>query len=95
MSNATLVWGRQWPPQPRPNVHPPPRPVLTLRASAYELLVSRDGRTWTVAARVSGRTTGITDVLRFPPVRARYVRLRIAAATHHTPPLLDELTIRR
>jgi trehalose/maltose hydrolase-like predicted phosphorylase len=92
---ATLVWGRQWPPQPAPNVHPPPGPVTTLRASSYDLLVSRDGRTWAVVARVRGRTSGGKDVLSFAPARARYVRVTISAATHHTPPLLEELTVRR
>ena len=91
---ATLQWGRQWPPQPAPNVHPPPGPVKTLRASSYDLVVSRDGRHWTVVARVRDRTSGTRDVLRFAPARARYVGVRIMSATHHTPPMLDELTCR-
>jgi hypothetical protein len=90
---ATLDWGRQWPPPPAPNVHPPPGPVLTLRASTYSLVVSRDGKHWTVVARVQGRTSGLRDVLRFAPVRARYAGVRITAATHRTPPMLEELTV--
>jgi hypothetical protein len=31
-------------------------------------------------------------VLNFTPVHARYVGLRITSATHHTPPMLEELT---
>lgn len=93
ISHATLRWGQQWPPPPAPNVHPPAGPVTTLRASSYDLLVSGNGRDWTVVARVTGRTTGTSDVLTFPPVRARYVSVRITAATSNTPPVLEELTI--
>ena len=89
---ATLEWGLQWPPPPAPNVHPPPGPVTTLRASSYDLVASQDGRHWTVVARGRNRTAGTRDVLNFTPVHARYVGLRITSATHHTPPMLDELT---
>ena len=89
---ATLDWGRQWPPPPAPNVHPPPGPVndaprLLLRPGGFP-----DGKHWTVVARVRNRTAGTRDALNFTPVRARYVGLRITAATHHTPPMLEELT---
>jgi trehalose/maltose hydrolase-like predicted phosphorylase len=93
LRTATVTWGRQWPPQPAPNVHPPPGPVKTLRASSYDVLVSQDGRSWTVVGRIRHRASGVRDVLRFAPVRARYVQLRIMAATHHTPPLLQELVV--
>jgi trehalose/maltose hydrolase-like predicted phosphorylase len=89
---ATLEWGQQWPPPPAPNVHPPSGPVTTLRASSYDLMASQDGRHWTVVARVRNRTAGTRDVLNFTPVHARYVGLRIQSATHHTPPMLEELT---
>jgi trehalose/maltose hydrolase-like predicted phosphorylase len=91
--SATLDWGQAYPPPPAPNVHPPPGPVKTLRASSYDLLVSSDGTSWTTAAQVRGATQGTHDVLTFPPVRARYVRIQITAATHDTPPMLQELTV--
>jgi trehalose/maltose hydrolase-like predicted phosphorylase len=93
ISRATLQWGQQWPAQPAPNVPPPPGPVKTLRASSYDLVVSVNGRDWTVAATVTNRTSGTSDVLTFSPVRARYVGVRIAAATYDTPPILEELTV--
>jgi trehalose/maltose hydrolase-like predicted phosphorylase len=92
IQTATLEWGRQWPPPPAPNVHPPPGPVTTLRASSYDLVASQDGKHWTVVARVRNRTAGTRDVLNFTPVHARYIGLRITSATHHTPPMLEELT---
>lgn len=93
ISRATLDWGQQWPPPPAPNVHPPAGPVKTLRASSYDLVASVNGRDWTVIASITGRTTGTRDVLTFPPVRARYVGVRITAATYNTPPILEELTV--
>ena len=93
ISHATLDWGQQWPPPPAPNVPPPPGPVKTLRASAYDLVVSVNGRDWTVAASVTGRTAGTRDLLTFAPVRARYVGVRITGATYNTPPILEELTV--
>jgi trehalose/maltose hydrolase-like predicted phosphorylase len=93
ISRATLDWGQQWPPQPAPNVHPPAGPVKTLRASSYDLVASVNGRDWTVIASITGRTTGTRDVLTFPPVHARYVGVRITAATYNTPPVLEELTV--
>ena len=74
-------------------MHPPPGPVKTLRASSYDLLVSTDGTNWTVAAQVRGRTPGTHDGLTFRPVRARYVRVQITAATYGTPPMLEEITV--
>jgi hypothetical protein len=93
ISHATLDWGQQWPGPPGPNVPPPPGPVLTLRASSYDLVVSANGRDWTVVASVTGRTSGTRDAFTFPPVRARYIGIRITAATNNTPPILAELTV--
>jgi hypothetical protein len=93
INRATLEWGRQWPPQPAPNVHPPAGPVKTLRASSYDLVASVNGKNWTVIASITGRTTGTRDVLTFPPVHARYVGVRITAATYNTPPILEQLTV--
>ncbi|MGN6177164.1 MAG: glycosyl hydrolase family 65 protein, partial [Streptosporangiaceae bacterium] len=93
ISRATLDWGQQWPAQPAPNVHPPAGPVQTLRASSYDLVVSTNGRDWTVVATVTGQTSGTHDVLTFPPARARYIGVRITAATNDTPPILEELTV--
>lgn len=89
---ATLVWGSRWPGPPGPNV-PPPGPVSTLRATDHQLVTSLDGRHWTVAAQVHGRTTGTRDTLRFAPAQARYVGVRISGATGGTPPMLEELTV--
>jgi trehalose/maltose hydrolase-like predicted phosphorylase len=91
--SATLDWGQAYPPPPAPNVHPPPGPVKNLRASSYDLLVSTDGTNWTTAAQVRGATTGTRDALTFPPVRARYVRIQITAATYDIPPMLEEITV--
>ncbi len=93
ISRATLEWGQQYPGPPAPNVHPPAGPVQTLRASSYDLVVSANGQDWTVVATITGRTSGSRDVLTFPPVRARYVGVRITAATYNTPPILEELTV--
>jgi trehalose/maltose hydrolase-like predicted phosphorylase len=95
VSTAKLIWGRKWPLAPGPNVPPPPGPVIVLRASDYTLQVSANGFVWHTVARVRGRTTGTTDVLRFAPVRARFVRLRITSSTAGTPPMLEELIVRR
>ncbi|HEY1919234.1 MAG TPA: discoidin domain-containing protein [Streptosporangiaceae bacterium] len=89
---VTLDWGRQWPQPPALNVDPPPTPVITLRASSYDLMASQDGKHWTVIARVRNRTAGTRDVLNFAPVHARYIGLLITSATHGTPPMLEELT---
>jgi hypothetical protein len=55
-------------------------PVITLRASSYRLQVSSNASTGRTVATVAGRTSGTLDVLRFKAVRARFVRLAIAAA---------------
>ena len=92
---ATLRWGRAWPPQPAPNVHPPAGPVTVVRPSSYELLASRDGKHWRVLASVRGRASDAIDVLRFGPVRARFVRVRITGSSASEQPMLDELTVTR
>ena len=94
ISTATVTWGRQWPAPSGPNVPPAPGPVTPRRATDYTLAVSTDGHTWHTVATVSGRGTGTRDVLRFAPVSARYVSLRITAATGTAPPLLEEVSAR-
>ncbi len=93
VGRAVLHWGQQWPPAPAPNVPPPPKPVITLRATSYDVLVSRDGQTWSRVARVRGRRSGLRDVLTFAPTRARFVEVRLHASTHHTAPKLQEVTV--
>ena len=44
------------------------------RASAYAIQVSDDAKTWTTAASVN-KSQGIYDAVRFPPVKARWVRV--------------------
>jgi trehalose/maltose hydrolase-like predicted phosphorylase len=95
ISHAVVTWGQQWPPAPGPNIPPPPGPVTTLRASSYALQVSANGSSWRTVATVNGETTPTTDELRFAPVRARWVRLSISAATANSMPLLQELTVSR
>jgi trehalose/maltose hydrolase-like predicted phosphorylase len=89
--SVALQWGEHYTsPQAGANG---PAVASTLRATSYDLLVSADGRTWTVVARVRGRTAGIHDVLAFPAVHARLVKLRILAATLNVPPMLAELRV--
>ncbi len=95
ISKAVVQWGQQWPPAPGPNIPPPPGPVTTLRASDYTVQVSTDGSSWKTVATVSGVEDRTSDVLHFPAVRARFVRINITASTADTPPLLEELTVTR
>jgi hypothetical protein len=44
---------------------------------------------------VTGRTTGTTDFLTFPAVRARYVEVTVTRSTGTEPPMLEELTVTR
>jgi len=85
-----VLWGQQWPGPPGPNVPPPPGPVTVLRASSYKVLVSTDGQSWHTVATVT-RNTGTTDVLRFAPTQASFVRLEIDTSSTSQPPMLDEL----
>jgi trehalose/maltose hydrolase-like predicted phosphorylase len=96
LGHATLRWGRAWQPPPKPNVHPPTKPVLTRRATDYVLLGSPDGHHWKHLAKVTGRTKGTVDKLHFPPTTVSLLRLKVTAATKgiegkEEPPLLEEL----
>ena len=95
VSTATLQWGQKRPPPPAPNRPPPPGPVVTVRASAYEIALSVNGRTWRAVAMVTGRTTGTTDVVHFPSTRARYVEVTMTQSAVGQQPVLDELTVTR
>jgi trehalose/maltose hydrolase-like predicted phosphorylase len=89
---ATIVWGRQWPAVTTPNVHPRPKPVITRRATRYELLGSINGRSWSRLATVTLRS-GTTDRLAFAARRLRDIRVRILSASDNQVPLLEELTV--
>jgi hypothetical protein len=94
VGRLTVVWGRQWPPQPRPNVHPPVGPVKILRATSYSLQVSRDGHHWRTVARVNGRSRELLDTFAFRPVRARFARLRITqGSSKKVQPMVQELML--
>jgi len=92
---ATLLWGRQWPPSPAPNVPPPPGPVTTLRPSTYRLQVSTDGTSWHTVATVHDTSSRTTDRLSFKPSTASYVRVRVGATSAGQPPMLEELRVTR
>ncbi len=81
IGRATVVWGRLWPAQPKPNVHPAVRPVRTLRPGAYLLQVSGNGRRWVTVASVRGHRRRVTDTLTFPKIGVRFVRLKITQGT--------------
>ncbi len=81
ITRAVVQWGRLWPAQPKPNVHPKAGPVKTLRPGAYELQVSRNGRRWLTVAAVTGHRNRVTDTLTFPKVRARFVRVKLTQGT--------------
>ncbi len=87
IDKVVVVWGRQWPAQPKPNVHPAPKPVKTLRPTSYALQVSGNGHSWRTLATVRNRTGRITDTLRFPSVSARFIRIRLIAADLGTVPM--------
>jgi glycosyl hydrolase family 65/F5/8 type C domain-containing protein len=92
VGQAVLVWGRQWPAHPTPNVHPAPGPVLDRRATRYDLLTSVDGRHWHRVVTVRFQH-GTTDTIRFTPTRVRYIRIRLVTAGRRKPPMLQELTV--
>ena len=106
LSSVTVRWGRAWPPVLKPNVHPKPGPVQTLRSRDYEVQISPDGGTWRTVATVRTRSTQLTDTIAFPATRARAVRLRLIGGTGQrtvktssTPsaailPMVQELTAR-
>jgi trehalose/maltose hydrolase-like predicted phosphorylase len=87
INQVVVVWGRQWPAQPKPNIHPAPGPVKTLRPTSYLAQVSANGRSFKTVATVTGVRSRITDTLRFAAVSARYVRIRITAANLGTVPM--------
>jgi len=89
---VTLRWERQWPAAPAPNVPPPPGPVTVLRPASYSVLVSRNGRSWRRVAVISGRDGQVLDTLHLHGVKARFVRIRVTAASATSLPQLDELT---
>ena len=74
LRRVVLVWGRQWPTQPHPNIHPPAHPVIVRRATRYTVAVSTSGRRWRRLALVEFRH-GITDTVALPgdpsPVHSR------------------------
>jgi trehalose/maltose hydrolase-like predicted phosphorylase len=108
VGRVTIAWGHLWPGVTKPNVPPAPGPVKTLRPSHYSLQVSANGRTWRTVARVTGGGSRATDVLRFAPVRARWLRIVITRGsvkpikptkTNQNPPpttpMVEELTATR
>jgi trehalose/maltose hydrolase-like predicted phosphorylase len=92
ISSASLRWGSTWPPAPKPNVHPPAKPVTPRRATNYTLLGSPDGHHWHALAAVNNRPKGTVDHLHFAPTSVRYLRVKVTTATEKEPPLLEELT---
>jgi hypothetical protein len=102
IDGAVIRWGHWWPQPPKPNVHPAPRPVRTVRPTAYTVQVSSDNFRWETVATVRGGGSRATDVLRFAPVFAAYVRVRITSGTTNVvvskkkqalAPMLQELTV--
>jgi trehalose/maltose hydrolase-like predicted phosphorylase len=105
LSSLTVRWGRAWPPVLKPNVHPKPGPVETLRSRDYTVQV-RAGGGWRTVARVRTDSTRLSDRVTFPAVRARAVRIRLTGGTGQqtvkttttpsTPilPMVQELAVR-
>jgi trehalose/maltose hydrolase-like predicted phosphorylase len=93
LRTASVLWGRQWPGPPGPNIHPPPGPVKILRASSYTLQLSNDGQTWQTVGSVSGKTTGTLDVFHFAARRARFFRVTITSSATSQAPMLQEVTL--
>ncbi|HSO97876.1 MAG TPA: glycosyl hydrolase family 65 protein [Solirubrobacteraceae bacterium] len=77
ITRITVLWGRLWPQVTQPNVPPKPSPVRTLRADAYTIQASTNGRTWRTVATIHTSSGQTTDRLRIPPTSARYLRLRL------------------
>jgi trehalose/maltose hydrolase-like predicted phosphorylase len=91
LDGATLRWGQTWPPAPKPNVHPPAKPVKPRRATDYVVEGSLDGRHWQRLASVKNRAKGTVDHLHFAPASVKFLRLNETAATEGEPPLLEEI----
>jgi trehalose/maltose hydrolase-like predicted phosphorylase len=81
IGRVVVQWGRLWPAQPKPNVHPKAGPVRTLRPGAYLLQVSPNGHRWRTVAAVSGHRNRVTDTFTFPKVHARFVRVMLTRGT--------------
>ncbi|HEY1716250.1 MAG TPA: glycosyl hydrolase family 65 protein [Solirubrobacteraceae bacterium] len=81
IKRVVIQWGRLWPAQPKPNIHPKAGPVRTLRPGAYLLQVSSNGRHWRTVTAVTGHPNRVTDTLTFPKVSARFVRVKITKGT--------------
>jgi hypothetical protein len=106
ISSITVRWGRAWPPVLKPNVHPKPGPVHTLRSRDYSVQVqSRAGR-WRTIGTVRTHSPRLTDTISFPAIRVHAVRVRLVGGTGQrtlktktTPstailPMVQELTVR-
>jgi trehalose/maltose hydrolase-like predicted phosphorylase len=91
LDGATVRWGQTWPPAPKPNVHPPAKPVKPRRATAYVLEGSLDGSHWHRLTSVKNRAKGTVDHLHFAPTSVKFLRLKETAATEGEPPLLEEI----
>ncbi len=93
IGTITLRWGRQWPAVPGPNIPPPPGPVVVLRPASYSVQVSNNGHAWRTVALVRGRA-GVLDTVHLKhAVNARFVRIRVNAASSTKLPMLEELTV--
>ncbi|HTX09884.1 MAG TPA: glycosyl hydrolase family 65 protein [Solirubrobacteraceae bacterium] len=93
IGTITLRWGRQWPAVPGPNIPPPPGPVVVLRPASYSVQVSGNGHGWRTVALVHGRP-GVLDTVHLKHgVKARFVRIRVTAASSTKLPMLEELTV--
>jgi trehalose/maltose hydrolase-like predicted phosphorylase len=104
-TTISIRWGQVWPPVLKPNVHPKPGPVHTLRSRDYAVQVRASGR-WRTVDRVRTRSARLTDTIRLPAGPIRGVRLRLTGGTGQrtlktstTPslpilPMVQELTVR-
>ena len=106
ISSVTVRWGRAWPPVLKPNVHPKPRPVETLRSRDYAVQLRSPAGGWRTIARVRTHSARLTDTIGFPATRVRAMRVRLIGGsgkrtvktktTPSTPilPMVQELTAR-
>jgi hypothetical protein len=92
LSHVVLHWGRLWPAVTAPNVHPAPSPILTLRATSYDVLGSTDGTHWTRLVTVRGQRNGTQDRWSFPATQVRWLRVQTLAGNHHLTPQLEEVS---
>ena len=81
IKRVVIQWGRLWPAQVTPNVHPKAGPVRTLRPGAYVLQVSTNGRHWRTVGAMSGQGNRVTDTFTFPKVAAKFVRVKLTSGT--------------